>query len=47
MKILINKLEEVAPQTVKFDNNVDEIGLDALELDDLNLDTAPTMSLNE
>ena len=43
----INKLEEVAPQTVKFDNNVDEIGLDALELDDLNFDSTNSMSLNE
>ena len=43
----INKLEEVRPRAISFDNKVDEIGLDALELNDFDIDTAPTMSLNE
>ena len=43
----INKLEEVTSQSVSFDDKANEIGLDALELDDLDFDSAPAMSLNE
>ena len=43
----INKLEEVRPRAISFDDKVDEIGLDALELNDFDIDTAPAMSLNE
>lgn len=43
----INKLQEITPQSVSFNDKVDEIGMDALELDDLDFDSAPAMSLNE